>query len=87
MILCYSFIKIGGSIMSKKKYVKRNKGFTFVELLATITILGLLVMIPVVSYSKFLAKAHLKYYKSQEETICDISPNGWCRNGKTHECT
>ena len=55
--------------MSKKKYVKKpkNKGFTFIELLATITILGLLVMIPAVSYSKFLAKAHLKYYKSQED--------------------
>ena len=51
----------------KKKINKINKGFTFIELLATITILGLLVMIPVVSYSKFLAKAHLKYYKSQED--------------------
>ena len=51
----------------KLKRNNRNKGFTFVELLATITILGLLVMIPVVSYSKFLAKAHLKYYKSQED--------------------
>ena len=56
--------------MCREKNLKRNnrnKGFTFVELLATITILGLLVMIPVVSYSKFLAKAHLKYYKSQED--------------------
>ena len=55
--------------MCREKELKRNnrnKGFTFVELLAAITILGLLVMISIVSYSKFLAKAHLKYYKSQE---------------------
>ena len=54
----------------KKKINKRkrkNRGFTFVELLATITVLGLLVMIPIISYSKFLARAHLKYYNSQED--------------------
>lgn len=50
--------------------VKSNdKGFTFIELLATITILGILVTATVVTYNHFLAKSHLKYYKSQEDLI------------------
>ena len=50
------------------KIYKKN-GFTFIELLAVITILGILTTVVVVSYSKYLDNARERYYKSQEDSI------------------
>ena len=50
-----------------KRY--NNKGFTLVELLATITILGILSGIAIVSVSWILSSAKKNYYKSLRGTI------------------
>ena len=47
----------------------KKNGFTFIELLASITILGILTTVVMVSYSKYLSKARLRYYKSQENLL------------------
>ena len=46
-----------------------KKGFTFVELLATITILGVLMITVLVSYSSYLKNAKKRYMKAQEDTV------------------
>ncbi len=46
-----------------------KKGFTFVELLATITILGLLMITVLVSYNNYLKNAKKRYMKAQEDTV------------------
>ena len=52
-----------------------KKGFTMVELLATITILGLLMSIAIGSISKILSKSKDDYYKDQEENLIMIAQN------------
>ena len=47
----------------------KNKGFTLVELLATITILGILSGIGIMSVSWILNNAKSNYYKSLKGTI------------------
>ena len=47
----------------------KNKGFTLVELLATIIILGLLVSIAYVSVSSILNSGDDSYYESQENML------------------
>ncbi len=49
--------------------MKNNKGFTMVELLAVITILGLLIGIGVATIQKATDKARYNFYKSQRTTI------------------
>jgi len=54
------------------KYYKKNvdrSGFTLVELLATITILGILSGIAIVAISAVLKNAHTNYDKSLKNTI------------------
>ena len=46
-----------------------KKGFTFVELLATITILGVLMITVLVSYNSYLKNAKKRYMKAQEDTV------------------
>ena len=46
-----------------------NKGFSMVELLAVVVILGILSAISIVSIQGIIAKARVKYYTSQEENI------------------
>ena len=47
------------------KKVRKKNGFTMVELLAVIVILGILATISIVSVQRLLAKAKIEYYKSQ----------------------
>lgn len=47
----------------------KNKGFSLVELLAAIVIMGLLSTVAIVSVNYFLQKAERDYYKTQEDEI------------------
>ena len=47
----------------------KNKGFSLVELLAAIVIMGLLSTVAIVSVNYFLKKAENDYYKTQEDEI------------------
>ena len=49
--------------------IRKKKGFTLVELLATIIILGLLVTIAYISVSSILNRGNDSYYKSQEDML------------------
>ena len=49
--------------------IRNKKGFTLVEILATIIILGLLVTLGYVSVRNVLNKSHDNYYKSQEDML------------------
>lgn len=49
--------------------MKNNKGFTMIELLAVVVILGILSGISIVSIQSVIAKARDKYYTSQEENM------------------
>ena len=48
---------------------KKRKGFTMVELLAVIVILGILAIISITAVQGIIAKAKERYYKSQEENM------------------
>lgn len=47
----------------------KNKGFSLVELLAAIVIMGLLSTVAIISVNYFLQKAERDYYKTQEDEI------------------
>ena len=47
--------------------IKNNKGFTMVELLATVTILGILATIATVSVTRTMQKAHKEYDQKQNK--------------------
>lgn len=49
--------------------MKNNKGFTLVELLATITIMGILAGIGIAGVSRILNKARTNYYEKLEGNI------------------
>ena len=58
------------SVFMKKKTKKdHNKGFTMVELLATIVILGVVMMIAVTSITRMLEKAKKEYYTATEKFL------------------
>lgn len=48
---------------------KLRRGFTLVELLAVIAILGVLSSGVILSYSKYLKNAKERFYASQEDTV------------------
>lgn len=48
---------------------ENNKGFTLIEVLATVTILGLLTTLVVVSYNTIVKRARVKYYQKQKELV------------------
>ncbi len=52
-----------------KNKPKKRKGFTLVELLATITILGVLLITVLVSYNNYLKNAKERYMKAQEDAV------------------
>ena len=49
--------------------MKNEKGFTLIEILAVITILGMLVVVAIPAVNKELAKFRTKYYSKLENTI------------------
>lgn len=49
--------------------MKHQKGFTMVELLATIVILGLLTTVVVVGVAKTIQSSHQEYYENQENML------------------
>lgn len=52
--------------INKKK--KKNKGFTFIELLAVIAIISILTTVTIISVNSLLESSRKKYYKTQENT-------------------
>ena len=60
---------------------KKNKGFTMVELLAVIVILGILSIISVTAVQGIIAKAKERYYKSQEESFV-MAAQSYLNNNK-----
>ncbi|MBQ8131577.1 MAG: type II secretion system protein [Bacilli bacterium] len=61
----------------KRKYKKlrKSRGFTMVELLATIVILGILTTISIVAIQKVIVKAKDRYYISQENSMTAAGRN------------
>ena len=49
--------------------LKNNKGFTLVEILATVTILGILSVIAISSVSGLLEKGRTEHYKTIEKQM------------------
>ncbi len=52
-----------------------KKGFTMIELLATITLLGIMLTLAVVSVSKYLDQTKNTIYKDYEETLKSATTN------------
>jgi prepilin-type N-terminal cleavage/methylation domain-containing protein len=58
-----------------KKLSKSNNGFTLVELLAVITIIGILMAVAIFAVSRFLDNARADQKKSQEKTLVMAAQN------------
>jgi len=48
---------------------ENKKGFTLIEVLAAVTILGLLITLVVSSYNTIVQRAKVKYYQKQKELV------------------
>lgn len=48
---------------------KMKKGFTMIELLVTIIILGLLTTLVIITITNLLSNSHEEYYNSQENML------------------
>lgn len=55
--------------------MKNNKGFTLIEILAAVTILGIISTIAVVAVSKYIDKSRNEAYDTMEKTLCDAAKN------------
>lgn len=66
----------------KKKRIKN--GFTMVELLAVIVILGILAIISITAVQGIIAKAKERYYKSQEENMV-MAAQSYLKNNRTQQ--
>lgn len=64
----------------KKKF---NRGFSFVELLAAIVIMGLLSGLAIVSIRFLLNKAEKEYYKAQESEII-MAAKSYTQDNRNH---
>ena len=51
------------------KTKKNNKGFTLVEVIAVVIILGIILITAIVGYSKYTEKAKKNYYDKQKDLI------------------
>lgn len=60
--------------------MENKKGFTLIELLATITMMGILVSMAVVSMVKYIDKAKETVYKDYEETLKDAAASYYLNN-------
>lgn len=59
--------------MELKNIYNKNKGFSLVELLATITIIGILTSVAIVGVSKYTSKAKDDSFKYLQEAIFNAS--------------
>ena len=57
-----------------------KKGFTLVEMLATVTLLGVLVSLAVVSYTRYVKSTRQAVYNDYEETLKAASTNYFLNN-------
>jgi len=57
-----------------------KKGFTLVELLATVTLLGVITSLAVVSYSKYVKKTREAVYNDYEDTLKNASTSYFLNN-------
>ena len=55
--------------------IKNNKGFTLVELLATIAIIGILGTVATVGTIKYLEQSRQKSYKIMSQSVYEAAPN------------
>lgn len=55
--------------------LKNNKGFTLIEVLSTVTILGIIGTIVTVSVSRYLAKSKLRSYTMMSQSIYEAVEN------------
>ena len=62
--------------------MKNNKGFTFVEILAAVTILGILSVIAISGVSRILERSHNEYYKNQEKNLV-LAAQSYMNNNKS----
>lgn len=63
-----------------------KKGFTLVEMLATVTLLGVLVSLAVVSYTRYVKSTRQAVYNDYEETLKAASTNYFLNNtGMLHK--
>lgn len=51
------------------KSIRNKKGFTLVEVIATVVILGILLTTAIVGYNKYIKKAKTNYYSKQEDLV------------------
>ena len=66
--------------MKKNKGFK-FKGFTFIELLAAVTILGIISVIAISGVSRILERSHDEYYKNQEKNLI-LAAQSYMNNNK-----
>lgn len=59
--------------MDRRKIIKNKKGFTLIEVLATVVILGILMTIGIVSVTKVIKSSHEKFDKTQYETFVETA--------------
>ena len=69
--------------MIKKKVLKSTSGFTLVELLATITILGLLTAASVAVVSEIIENTQEEYYISTEKQI-KLAAESYVQNNRNY---
>ena len=61
--------------MAKMKKLEHKRGFTMIELLAVIIILGILSIISIAAVQSLIEKAERKYYASQEDNMAAATRN------------
>ena len=62
--------------------MNNNKGFTFVEILAAVTVLGILTVIAIVGVSRILERSHTEFYKNQEKNLI-LAAQSYMNNNKS----
>ena len=63
---------------------QKRKGFSMIELLAVIVILGIFAIISVSAVQGIIAKSRERYYKSQEENLA-MAADSYLKNNKKEQ--